>query len=145
MPARGPDVSHPLSITSTTDKELVVPPYSTAIVEGNFRHADILLGLAIELLDGDKLFLEEEEQGCEDGLILSGESSPLEDGIVMIPGSDKEVTTLHSRASRRHAHAKWALRHRRTNLLGSTECHRLSLLVRLMIRRSNLRRWDYLC
>jgi len=103
---RGPDVSHPLPITSVTDEELVVPPRSATITEGTFRHVDILLGLSIELPDGDESFWEEEEQGCEDGLILSGEFPPLEDVIIVISGSGKEVTTLHSRESRRHTHAK---------------------------------------
>lgn len=61
MPVRGPDVSHPLPITSVTDKELVVPPRSTAITEGTFWHVVILLGLRIELPDGDESFWEEEE------------------------------------------------------------------------------------
>jgi len=84
MPVWGPDVSHPLPITSVTDEELVVPPCSTAITEGIFRHAEILRGLRIELPDGDESFWEEEEQGCEDGLILSGKLPPLEDVIIVI-------------------------------------------------------------
>lgn len=106
MPVRGPNISHPFLITSATDEELVVPPCSTAIAERTFRHADILRGLAIELPDGDESFWEEEEQCCEDGLVLSDEFSPLEDVVIVIPGSEKEVAALHSGAKCKYTHAK---------------------------------------
>jgi hypothetical protein len=150
VPVRGPDVFHLLLIASAADEELVVPPCSTAIAKRTFRRVDILWGLAIELPDSDESFWEEEEKGCEDGLVLSGEFPPLENVIIVIPGSVakrslgcilEQVAGTLTR-SRSYATRRWHLPgHRRTNLPGM-ECYRLS---RLMVRRSNLRRWSCLC
>jgi len=106
VPIRGPNVSHPFPITLATDEELVVPPRSTAITKRTFRDADVLRGLAVELPHGDETVGEKKKQGCEDSLVLSGEFSALEDVIIVIPGSDKGFTTLHSRISQGHTHAK---------------------------------------
>jgi len=86
----GPDIPHLLLIASGADEELVVPPRVTATTERTFRHADVLWGLAVELPHGDEAFGEKKEQGCEDSLILSGEFPPLEDVIIVIPGSGKK-------------------------------------------------------
>ena len=94
MSVGGPDVSHPLLIASAADEELVVPPRSTAIAERALRQADVLGGLAVVLPHGDETVGEKKEQGCEDGLILSSEFSPLKDVIVVIPA--KGVTTFGS-------------------------------------------------
>lgn len=105
MPIRGPDVPHPLLIALATDEELVVPPRFAAFTKRTFRYAHILGRLAVVLPHGDETFWEEKEQGGEDGLILSGEFSPL-DVIIMIPSGGKEVTALRSGASCSHTHAK---------------------------------------
>ena len=89
VPTWGPDVSHPLLIASAADEELIVPPPSTAATERTFRRANVLRGLAVVLPHGDETLWEEEEQSCEDGLILSGELPSFEDVVIVIPGVAK--------------------------------------------------------
>ena len=100
MPIWSPDVPHPLLIDSAADEELVVPPRSTAATERTFWYADVLRGLAVVLPYSDETFGEKKEQGCEDGLILSGEFPSLEDVVIVIPGGSQRVYYAHSRASR---------------------------------------------
>lgn len=96
MPIWSPDVSHPLLITSAADEELEVPPRYAAASERTFRRIDILRGLRVELPHGNKTFGEEKEQGRENGLVLSGKFSPLEDVIVVIPGEKGHYAALSS-------------------------------------------------
>ena len=92
MPIWSPDVSHPLLIDSAADEELIVPPRSTAAAERPFRYANALRGLTIVLPDSDETFGEKKKQGCEDGLILSGEFPSFEDVVIVIPGSHRGFT-----------------------------------------------------
>jgi len=79
-----PDISHPLLLVLITDEELVVPPRSTATTEGAFRHANVLWGLVVVLPHCDEAFGEKKEQGCENGLILSGKFPSFEDVVIVI-------------------------------------------------------------
>jgi len=92
VPVWGPGVSHPLPIDPVADEELVVPPRSTATTERTFWYADVLRGLAVVLPYSDETFGEKKEQGCEDGLILSGEFSSFEDVVIVIAGSHRGFT-----------------------------------------------------
>jgi len=91
VPIWSPDVSHPLSVDSAADEELVVPPRSTATAERTLRCANVLRGLAVVLPDSDETFGEKKEQGCEDGLILSREFPSFEDVVVVIPGGPQRI------------------------------------------------------
>ena len=88
MPVWRPYISHPLLIASAADEELVVPPCSTTTAERTLRRANVPWGLGVVLPRGDEALGEKKEQGCEDGLILSGEFSSFEDVVVVIPGGE---------------------------------------------------------
>jgi hypothetical protein len=90
---RSPDISHPLPIAWATDEELVIPPRSTATAKGTLRHSDVLRWPAVVLPHGDETFRKKKEQGCKDGLILSGEFPSFQEVVIVIAGSDKGINT----------------------------------------------------
>jgi hypothetical protein len=79
-----PDVSHLLLFASFTDKELVVPPCSTATTKRVLPTTEPW-DLVVVLPHSDETFWEKQEQGCKNGLFFSCEFSTFEDVVIVIP------------------------------------------------------------